>query len=204
MPALHPHQLRDGAVAVAATAVSALGVDFSRFPAWDLVPVVASFVALLVQRRWPGITVAGLIAILAISAVQPQLTIGVIVVACIACYVTWRRLPTVARYGVTAVLFVGSASYIAFLAPALKAATWSQKVPYMGWVAVLILVFALIGMLRRRGEEHRRRELDWSLEQQRKEYELAAAHQREFIAQEIHDLVTHSLTGIVAQADAGR
>lgn len=199
-----PYLWKDGVAACSAAALATLGIGLSDFPTWGVVVAIAVFGAFLLQRHWPRVTVSALIVVLAVSALQPLLTVGTIVAVCTASYITWRRLPTPDRYCAAAILSTGSASFVAFFDPFLNTAPWQQRIPYIAWAVILIAMFSLIGMMRRRNAEQRRREMEWLLDKQRQEYELASAHQREFIAQEIHDVVTHSLTGIVAQADAGR
>lgn len=70
--------LKDSVAAIAA-AVSALGAGSEGFAPWGFVLVVIAGVVPIVQRRFPHFTVAGLLVALCVSALQPQLSVGVIV-----------------------------------------------------------------------------------------------------------------------------
>lgn len=71
--------LKDSIAAIAAAAVSVLGAGSEGFAPWGFVLVAIAGVVPIVQRRFPRFTVAGLLVALCVSALQPQLSVGVIV-----------------------------------------------------------------------------------------------------------------------------
>nr|WP_281167731.1 histidine kinase [Corynebacterium lubricantis] len=75
--------------------------------------------------------------------------------------------------------------------------------PNVAWGVTLLIACGLLGELRRRSIETAESELQRKLDRQRAKFEQEALAQRTHIAREIHDIVTHSLTVIVAQADGG-
>jgi len=87
--------------------------------------------------------------------------------------------------------------------PALAAMPMPERIPYVTWGMTFLIACGLLGELRRRSLETAQRELQRELERQRSEFEQVTLEQRSYIAREIHDLVTHSLSIIVAQADGG-
>ena len=78
------------------------------------------------------------------------------------------------------------------------------------WEVWLVAVLALVGVVavltvRLRRTTQRNRELQAQLERDREaERALAAAQERARIAREMHDVVAHTLSVVVAQADGGR
>ena len=71
--------LKDSVAAIAAAAVLALGAGSEGFAPWGFVLVVIAGVVPIVQRRFPYFTVAGLLVAWCVSALQPRLSVGVIV-----------------------------------------------------------------------------------------------------------------------------
>lgn len=119
-------------------------------------------------------------------------------------YVIARHLPSQGRYAAAAVLLAGDIAATTFINPVLTEIPLAQRAQYVAWSVTLLIVAFLIGELRRRTEEAAAKEVQIQLERQREEFERAAAEQRAHLAREIHDIVTHSLTVIVAQADGAR
>lgn len=96
--------LKDSVAAIAAAAVSALGAGSEGFAPWGFVLVVIAGVVPIVQRRFPYFTVAGLLVALCVSALQPQPSVGVIVLVCMCAYISMRRVKTSAIVVLMAVM----------------------------------------------------------------------------------------------------
>ncbi|MDK7180252.1 histidine kinase [Corynebacterium riegelii] len=150
--------------------------------------------------RWPLETFAAILAVLIPAAFCNSLPVGTIAVAPFAAYIARRHLPAPHRDIATGALLLGDAAATAFVIPALTALEPAERLPYVFWSIILLTVALLFGELRRRAEESAEQELA----RQRAEIEREAQEQRAHLAREIHDIVTHSLTVIVAQADGAR
>lgn len=150
--------------------------------------------------RWPLETFAAILAVLIPAAFCNSLPVGTIAVAPFAAYIARRHLPAPHRDIATGALLLGDAAATAFVIPALTALEPAERLPYVFWSIILLTVALLFGELRRRAEETAEQELA----RQRAEFEREAQEQRAHLAREIHDIVTHSLTVIVAQADGAR
>ncbi|AKV59843.1 sensor histidine kinase [Corynebacterium riegelii] len=150
--------------------------------------------------RWPLETFAAILAVLIPAAFCNSLPVGTIAVAPFAAYIARRHLPAPHRDIATGALLLGDAAATAFVIPALTALEPAERLPYVFWSIILLTVALLFGELRRRAEESAEQELA----RQRAEIEREAQEQRAHLAREVHDIVTHSLTVIVAQADGAR
>lgn len=169
--------------------------------ALDVVLLLCALVSPFTRWRWPLLTAAVTTAVLAICAFQPALTTGTVALAPFAAYVARRHLPSPHRNAITAALLIGDTIALALISPPLAALTPAERAPYIAWSVTLLIAANLFGELRRRAEETAEKELHARLESQREEFERAAEEQQAQLAREIHDIVTHSLTVIVAQAD---
>ncbi|MHA6600631.1 histidine kinase [Corynebacterium coyleae] len=172
----------------------ALGVVSSP-QALSFALLVGALVVPFTRWRWPLATVVGIAAALVVASFSEVLPIGVIALGPFAAYVTRRHLPVPLRDVATAGLLVGDIVAIGFVVPALRELEPTDRIPYVVWSVTLLTVALLFGELRRRADESAEQELA----RQRAEFERAAQEQRAHLAREIHDIVTHSLTVIVAQ-----
>lgn len=195
----HQTTLRNAVFAAVLTLVCLLGiVSYSQVVSYVL--LIGALALPFTRWRWPLATVAAIAVVLAAASFCAVLPIGVIALGPFAAYVTRRHLAAPLRDIATAVLLIGDIIAIAFIAPALRELEPADRIPYVAWSVTLLTVALLFGELRRRAEESAEQELA----RQRAEFERAAQEQRAHLAREIHDIVTHSLTVIVAQADGAR
>ncbi len=208
MPQMTPSpklRTRDFILAGVLAACGLLGVVSVSGPVWTVVAgVVWLIIAPFSRRRWPLATVLIAVALLAVRAMSPLLTVTDIVVATFVAYLIRRNLPPVLRDVAATVVIVGDVFAISVVSPVLRSMPLDERLPYLAWSVTLLVAAGLFGELRRRTEEAAARELEQALKRQRVELEHAMSEQRAFLAREIHDVVTHSLTVMVAQADGGR
>ena len=208
MPQMTPSpklRTRDFILAGVLAACGLLGVVSVSGPVWTIVAgVVWLIIAPFSRWRWPLATVLIAVALLAVRAMSPLLTVTDIVVATFAAYLIRRNLPPALRDVAATVVIVGDVLAISLVSPVLRSMPLDERLPYLAWSATLLVAAGLFGELRRRTEEAAARELEQALKRQRVELEHAMSEQRAFLAREIHDVVTHSLTVMVAQADGGR
>lgn len=191
--------IRNASFAASLVMMCALGVVSSP-QALSFALLVGALVVPFTRWRWPLATVVGIAAVLVVASFSEVLPIGVIALGPFAAYVTRRHLPVPLRDVATAGLLVGDIVAIGFVVPALRELEPTDRIPYVVWSVTLLTVALLFGELRRRADESAEQELA----RQRAEFERAAQEQRAHLAREIHDIVTHSLTVIVAQADGAR
>ena len=208
MPQMTPSpklRTRDFILAGVLAACGLLGVVSVSVPVWTIVAgVVWLIIAPFSRWRWPLATVLIAVALLAVRAMSPLLTVTDIVVATFVAYLIRRNLPPVLRDVAATVVIVGDVLAISLVSPVLRSMPLDERLPYLAWSVTLLVAAGLFGELRRRTEEAAARELEQALKRQRVELEHAMSEQRAFLAREIHDVVTHSLTVMVAQADGGR
>lgn len=200
---LHNLQLRDIALSAGFLAVSLLGVSQSTQIVGDLLLLTGTVTAPLTRRKWPLPTTMAALILLTTAAVLPGLSIAVIVLAGFTSYVVRRHLPPLSRTITSVTLALGTLIALALVAPALTALPIPERIPYVTWGVTFLIACGLLGELRRRSLETAQRELQQELDRQRSEFEQVTLEQRSYIAREIHDIVTHSLTIVVAQADGG-
>ena len=191
--------IRNASFAASLVMMCALGVVSSP-QALSYALLVGALVVPFTRWRWPLATVVGIAAALVVASFSEVLPIGVIALGPFAAYVTRRHLPVPLRDVATAGLLVGDIVAIGFVVPALRELETTDRFPYVVWSVTLLTGALLFGELRRRADESAEQELA----RQRAEFERAAQEQRAHLAREIHDIVTHSLTVIVAQADGAR
>ncbi|MDK8306008.1 histidine kinase [Corynebacterium imitans] len=208
MPQMTPSpklRTRDFILAGVLAACGLLGVVSVSVPVWTIVAgVVWLIIAPFSRWRWPLATVLIAVALLAARAMSPLLTVTDIVMATFAAYLIRRNLPPGLRDVAATVVIVGDILAISLVSPVLRSMPLDERLPYLAWSVTLLIAAGLFGELRRRTQEAAARELEQALKRQRIELEHAMSEQRAFLAREIHDVVTHSLTVMVAQADGGR
>ncbi|WP_299959866.1 sensor histidine kinase [uncultured Modestobacter sp.] len=195
--------LAGAAVLVLVSASS--GVDFPGSDAAAMLLSLALLVPLAWRRRRP---VRAATVVVGVSLLELVLVPGYFLPANIAAPVMIYALAAYAprwasRAGLAAglvgavlasVVYFGAGSWIAFLFPA-------------GVISVLVVACWALGDLRRArlqevsGLQERARLLELEREQ---EMRLAASTERARIAREMHDVVAHSLSVVIAQADGGR
>lgn len=199
-----PVWLTDAGLAFVLVGFGLLGPLSSGLRAADAAVVACVAAAPFTRWRWPAVTIGVCAAALATSAFAEMLPTGTLTLAVFTGYMAIRHLPASHRLIVAAALLGGDIVATMFIVPGLVALPLNQRVTYIAWSVTLLTVGFLIGELRRRAEEAAAKEVQIQLERQREEFERQAAEQRAHLAREIHDVVTHSLTVIVAQADGAR
>lgn len=197
-------RLRDVALALALVALCLISPLADGFSVLDGALLVCAAAAPFTRVRWTWATIGVCVAVLAACAFPESLPTGTIGVAMFTAYIVARHLPAPARYLAAAALLAGGIAATAFIAPALRSLPLAERAQYIAWSVTLLTVAFLVGELRRRAEEAAAKEVQIQLARQREEFEREAAEQRAHLAREIHDIVTHSLTVIVAQADGAR
>lgn len=200
-----PLRMRDAGIALVLGVGALPGVLNATGSLWGVVPLLVwALIAPFARWQWPTMTVLTAFALLGMHAFSTELTVAVIVVGVFTAYIIRRNVRPFLRDLAAASLVVGDLVALSFVSPVLRSMPFAQQLPYLAWSATLLVAAGLFGELRRRTEEAAARELEQALQQQRIELEHAMSAQRAFLAREIHDVVTHSLTVIVAQADGGR
>ena len=195
---------RDVLLALVLVAFCLISPFATGFGLLDAALVVCAGAAPFTRRRWPWVTIASCVVVLAACSYTENLPTGVIGVAMITAYIIARHLPAPVRYVVATMLLAGDIAATTLIAPALVTLPLPVRAPYIAWSVTLLVIAFLLGELRHRAEEAAAKELQIQLERQRDVFERVAAEQRAHLAREIHDIVTHSLTVIVAQADGAR
>ncbi len=199
-----PVRPRDVVLALALAALCLISPLAAGFGVLDAALLACAVAAPFGRRRFTWGTIGACVAVLAVCAFAESLPTGTIGVAMFTAYVVARHLSAPARYIAAAALLAGDIAATSFIAPALRSLPLTERAQYIAWSVTLLTVAFLVGELRRRAEEAAAKEVQIQLERQRKEFEREAAEQRAHLAREIHDIVTHSLTVIVAQADGAR
>ncbi|AFH90162.2 histidine kinase [Corynebacterium pseudotuberculosis 31] len=170
----------------------------------------ALFLGLLVQRARKILGLGIVIAALLLLALGPPLVapLGYVVV----CYQSWFISAYIQRHrwawGIA--LVFGSAIGLTLipLSNALRGKAFltshAVKEPnfWVGGAGVLIIIIISISLWWQIGLNTKRK--NQALEELRAKAELAALAERNRIAREMHDIVAHSLTVVIAQADGGR
>ena len=200
-----PIRMRDASIAFVLGVCASLGVLSATRSAWAVVPLLLwAIVAPFSRWRWPTAAVLTAFVLLGMRAFSTNLTVAVIVVGVFTAYIIRRNVRPVLRDFAAIALVTGDLVALSLVSPVPRSMPFEQQLPYLAWSATLLVAAGLFGELRRRTEEAATRELEQALRQQRIELQQAMSEQRAFLAREIHDVVTHSLTVIVAQADGGR
>ena len=166
--------------------------------------LAVTFVALLLQR-WKvvlGLGVASVgLCLLGLSTVPIHPLTYVIV-----CFESWY----IAAYARTrtrawlAWLWVGSLAAVAWSYVEVNLGGEVKQAPQFGFLAVvlLLLISVSIGLCAMLGRNTAKR--NDAMETLAARAELATVSERNRIAREMHDIVAHSLTVVIAQADGGR
>ena len=197
-------RLRDVALALVLVAFCLISPLATGFGVLDAALIACAVAAPFTRRRWTWATIAACVVVLVACAFAESLPTGTIGVAMFTAYIVVRHLPAPERYVAAGALLAGDIAATAVIALALSVLPLTERAQYIAWSVTLLAVAFLIGELRRRAEETAAKEVQIQLERQREEFEREAAEQRAHLAREIHDIVTHSLTVIVAQADGAR
>lgn len=190
-------------------AIALVGGAAGGLKAWSVALGLATVGLLVVRRVRPRASAVGLLLVCVAYALTSgaALTISPIVAAAALAHLSRRHLPPAWRSVVPVVLTAGVVGYLLVGSPTLRAAPLATRMPLFGWALGLLLIAGLVGELGRRSAEEAAREVDrltLQLTLQREEMELRALEQRTFLAREVHDLVAHTLSTIVAQADGAR
>lgn len=198
-------RLRDVAMSLAALGACLIGLpDMGGSLAFTILIVATMLcgVALPILRwRWPLSSVGFAFAVLVGWAFAPTLSVAAIVVGGLTAYILRRHVHAPSRGVASAVLLIGDVLALSLISPVMDEVASLERFNYVAWSATWLVVCGLLGELRRRAEESLRKEMKLRLDKQREEFEREAEAQRAYLAREIHDTVTHSLTVIVAQAD---
>lgn len=176
---------------------------------------VAAFFGLLIQRHYPepGVAVVAVGLVMAGASVGQIFALGVGIV----CYEAWFMSGYLQRHRTTWLICLVSGALLTLVATTTGPTTgvrWGTPLTedpdydasarelwlLVGVLGILVLVsIALcwqLGMGVRRQHER--------MEKLAARAELAAVVERNRIAREMHDIVAHSLTAVIAQADGGR
>ena len=180
------------------------GVQFADVPLWVVllrnVGYVIVFVALIVQRYSPGrgvpLTAVGLVLVGVSGTGTLLLAYGVVVYEAGYISAYQRRLRTW-----LGLLAAGSLLSIAsFVVRYPNGVETLDAWPQMAGMSVLALVSIALGWQLGLGTRRRVRDVS----ELAAKAELAALAERTRIAREMHDIIAHSLTAIIAQSDGGR
>lgn len=205
--ARHPH-VADMLVALAATALTgASGVRTGNSALWETLRPAASLVlvlaclALLVRRRWPlaAFAVAGIGSLLTIPSAG-GVGLAVLAVSTYTVAVYRSTAAAVAAAGATALtaLLAGTVGILTGAMP------WQSAVNGCAAVLLTLLLAALVGANIGNRKRYVAAILDTSRQlwaEREQHARLAASAERTRIAREMHDVVSHSLTVIVALAE---
>ena len=164
--------------------------------------------ALSARRVRPLTALAVLAALLAIQVLwMAHFTTLSVICVVVATYTSQAQLSRPWRRAVLLVLLLGSAGATLFIPDLVYTEDLEARIASLVSAWAALLLFALLGMVRR----HNREEVDRLREHSRllrakreQELRLAALGERTRIAREMHDVLAHSLNVIVAQADGGR
>ena len=183
---------------------SASPVDSAAY----LTLAVGCCAALSARRVRPLTALTALATLLAIQVLWMEhfTTLSVICVL-VATYTSQTELSTWWRRAVLLVLLLGAAWAVLFIPDLVYTEDLGARVASLLSAWTTLLLFALLGTVRR----HNREEVDRLREHGRllrakreQELRLATLGERTHIAREMHDVLAHSLNVIVAQADGGR
>jgi signal transduction histidine kinase len=182
---------------------------FGAAESWVYPVLSAACCAALALRRTrplPCLAVLGvLLALHILWFDQPTAVVGIS--ALVASYTAQAELPRRWRAVGFVLLLAGAAWAILSIPPEALSPDPELRLNSVvsAWTAVAL--FSLLGTFRRRNREEFARVVEHArlLERQRaQEVRLAALAERTRIAREVHDILAHSLSVVVAQADGGR
>ena len=193
--------LMDGAIVVFAFGFSALyafaGASISRLPVWVSVLLTIALVApLAVRRRWPVAVFAWCFTVAAASgwwANQVVWSVGLLVALYTVAALRPRRVALAAAAVLSAATVVASVHVLRGGWPLAAVSLIAFVIAALGLGLYSAARHALVAEL-----QERARRLELERDQQG---QLAAAAERARIAREMHDIIAHHLTAIVALSD---
>lgn len=157
--------------------------------------VIGAWGVIAVRRVWPDVANIALPALLAFHLAVLPTGYTSFVVTCFAMYHLGRHVPR--RWFVPVWIAVSAGVLVALVVKG----GYLVIAPEVGLVLTPVAL-AVLGFFWMLGLNGRRR--DRELMALRDRAELAAIAERTRIAREMHDIVAHSLTAVIAQADGGR
>ncbi|MCA5892494.1 histidine kinase [Isoptericola sp. NEAU-Y5] len=177
--------------------LSTIGVELADLPerpsdALAVTLLLAQCLPLAVRRRWPGVCLVVVGAAFALHEALSYPPTFASIGLYVAVYSAGAYLAR-SRRGLAA----AAATAYAALAATLPGLGSPHRLPvFLAFALVLVVIWlAGTGMRRRRADEVERRRLAAA---------VATADERARIAAELHDVVTHHVTAMVIQADAGQ
>lgn len=184
--------------------------DFTTGPMAGLTPwwAVAVIVPLAARRRWPAVSA---VAVFSLSAAQilfgPWLLIPANLAVLVSLYSVTVYGPRWAGRTAMGGIVAGAALFGAQVVLGLGIGSLRQASVFSGLILITGLAVWALAMLRRARQEtlDALRDRAERLERERdQQAQIAAAAERARIAREMHDIVAHSLSIVVAQADGGQ
>ncbi|MFT3799241.1 sensor histidine kinase [Microbacterium sp.] len=161
-------------------------------------------VGLLWRRRWPVLVLAAsIVPVVMLEPVLSELGNGAATTIAVYSVAVYRNTRTALAASAGAVVVVTAATAAWAGATGVTPTTWSTPI----FTAVTVVIAVLIGI----NVGNRRRYLEALIDRSRQllierdqQAQLAAAAERTRIAREMHDIVSHSLTVIIALADGAQ
>lgn len=201
--------LASATVAATIGAVSKPGVGFEDVSqaAYSVV-VLGCCAAVLLRRSRPRASVASIIVLLVIHlALVDQVSVFAGVMCTVVTYTAQTRLFRPWRWVATAVACLGVVAAVQTARVPLQNGDWRARLAAGAITLGTLTIAALIGVVRRdaRARYELAVERAAMLErEQEAERRLAAAEERTRIAQEMHDILGHSLNTVAMQAEGAR
>lgn len=201
--------LASATVAATIGAVSKPGVGFENVSqaAYSVV-VLGCCAAVLLRRSRPRASVASIIVLLVMHlALVDQVSVFAGVMCTVVTYTAQTRLFRPWRWVATAVACLGVVAAVQTARVPLQNGDWRARLAAGAITLGTLTIAALIGVVRRdaRARYELAVERAAMLErEQEAERRLAAAEERTRIAQEMHDILGHSLNTVAMQAEGAR
>lgn len=198
----HP-MVGDSALAVLLAALDLLlSLNNPERPAvWVMVPLIVAMVLPLVVRRWHPLWFAYLVLVVGIPHAALELGVGALLTACVAVY---TLVVYVGRRHAAVYLAAQVVTSLVQIALQFERAQWLIAVGFtLGTLAFSWIVGEFVGARRAYHAELEAR-LHLLETEQDQAARIAVAQERSRIARELHDIVAHSVSVIVVQADGAR